>query len=556
MAKNISKVYLLNVPLEDDMRNTLYFASSSSQNTYFQGRIGKTYTNVSYQSETRTFRCPDQLDTVRQYNYVMWQNSAYSNKWFYAFIKEMKYVSDGYTDVIFEVDPLQTYMFDITVKASFVEREHVNDDTPGKHTVPEGLELGEYEIVDLRDSPIYYREGGNRDWVVCFAVTKYPASIQNLASNGRIKNDLGYLGGVFNGLFYFCTSDLSYAEKVIGAYNLDSGTTADAIKNIYMIPRCFLIPSQDNSYLSLNGGQTLVPLYGIYNFYESDEYQLQQPSVLAENYSPTNKKLLSYPFSYFYLSNKGGDTIEYHYEDFPIENINGNTARTMTYKKSLVPSTSLSGKLYFTKYKSYTDSASYGTKMYDYGISFAKAPVCAWTTDYYTNWLTQNGINVASSTIGGVATGLLSVAGGAMLANPMAMVSGGMSIASTVANTIGEIHRAETTPPQAHGDINAGDFSFCFQRNSVSFYEMSIRPEVAKIIDGYFSLYGYKVNELKVPNTNHRENWWYTKTIGANIIGNVPNEYMNKIKQAYDNGLTYWRNPANFLNYSVSNGIV
>ena len=85
---------------------------------------------------------------------------------------------------------------------------------------------------------------------------------------------------------------------------------------------------------------------------------------------------------------------------------------------------------------------------------------------------------------------------------------------------------------------------------------MSIKPEYSQIIDSYFDMFGYKVNRLKVPNTNHRQNWWYTKTIGANIVGNVPNEYMNKIKEAYNNGLTYWKNPANFLNYSVSNGIV
>ena len=41
MAKNISKVYLLNVPLEDDMRNTLYFANASAQQTYFQNNISK-----------------------------------------------------------------------------------------------------------------------------------------------------------------------------------------------------------------------------------------------------------------------------------------------------------------------------------------------------------------------------------------------------------------------------------------------------------------------------------------------------------------------------------
>ena len=71
MAKNISKVYLLNVPLEDDLKNTLYFANSSSQHSYFQQNISRTYTNVSYQSETRTFRCHDQIDTVRNHYHLI-----------------------------------------------------------------------------------------------------------------------------------------------------------------------------------------------------------------------------------------------------------------------------------------------------------------------------------------------------------------------------------------------------------------------------------------------------------------------------------------------------
>ena len=143
MATNISKVYLMTVPLEDDMKNTLYFTDSTAQHNYFQSMIGKTYLNVSYQSEDRTFRCKDEVDTIRQYNYIMWQNTAYSNKWFYAFIKKMTFVSGGYTDVSFEVDPLQTFMFDITIKPSFVEREHTNNDSIGVNAYPEDLELGE-----------------------------------------------------------------------------------------------------------------------------------------------------------------------------------------------------------------------------------------------------------------------------------------------------------------------------------------------------------------------------------------------------------------------------
>ena len=82
------------------------------------------------------------------------------------------------------------------------------------------------------------------------------------------------------------------------------------------------------------------------------------------------------------------------------------------------------------------------------------------------------------------------------------------------------------------------------------------KEEYARIIDDFFDMYGYKTCRVKTPNSNHRENWWYTKTVNANITGNVPNDAMNKIKQAYNDGLTFWKNPANFLNYSVSNGII
>jgi hypothetical protein len=85
---------------------------------------------------------------------------------------------------------------------------------------------------------------------------------------------------------------------------------------------------------------------------------------------------------------------------------------------------------------------------------------------------------------------------------------------------------------------------------------MSIKQEYAKIIDKYFDMFGYKVNMVKTPNKAHRSRWWYTKTIDVNIDGAIPNDDMQMIKNAYNNGITYWRNPSNFMNYSVSNGIV
>ena len=63
-------------------------------------------------------------------------------------------------------------------------------------------------------------------------------------------------------------------------------------------------------------------------------------------------------------------------------------------------------------------------------------------------------------------------------------------------------------------------------RNGFSFYKMSIKQEYAKIIDDFFSMYGYKVNEVKIPNVTGRTNWNYVKTIDANILGDIPQEDM------------------------------
>ena len=39
MANPITKVYLLDVPLEADYKNTLYFANASAQQSYFQSKV-------------------------------------------------------------------------------------------------------------------------------------------------------------------------------------------------------------------------------------------------------------------------------------------------------------------------------------------------------------------------------------------------------------------------------------------------------------------------------------------------------------------------------------
>ena len=555
-----TEIRLVKCPLELSDLNQLTFATATAQYTYFNGLTHVTADNATYQRKDGYIRYPAKYDDIIDYNYVMYQNEAYSNKWFYAFIDHMEYISDGTTAVYIKTDVFQTWQHSITFKNSFVEREHTMDDTIGANTVPEGLEVGDYKIVDLRNIPMYESQDSSPSWMVCFAVTKLPGNIDNIVDEGNT------IGSVFTSLHFFAVVSLTAAKNVIKIYEADADLTSDAIVNVYMIPQsCVSYNSTTGNTgaghtpttIGNPGGQAA--LYPVLDSNTEGPFQLQQPTALADSYTPKNKKLYTYPYSYFYITNKGGTDVTFHWEDFPIETVSSNTAPTITYKKAYVPSTSISAKLYFTKYKGHTESTGYGTRLYNYGINYAKVPVCAWVTDYYTNWLTQNGINVGMD----LATGLVGAGVGAfaagMMGGPIGLAAAGaamMSATNTISDSLGQMHQASTTPDQAHGDLNTGDVMFAYTRNSMSLYMMSVRAEYARIIDDYFSMYGYKTNRVKVPNVYGRSNWNFVKTIGCYIAGDIPQKDMEELKAMLDAGITFWHNPSTFMDYSQTNSIV
>lgn len=140
---------LTNVPLDSTYTDTLTFSSASAQASYFAGKAQQTFSNLTPVRITNAIRIPTSADSVYNCNYVMFQNANFGSKWFYAFIKEIEYVNVNMCMVHIELDAMQTWMFNYTVKPSFVEREHVTDDTRGANLVPENLELGEYVLQTI-----------------------------------------------------------------------------------------------------------------------------------------------------------------------------------------------------------------------------------------------------------------------------------------------------------------------------------------------------------------------------------------------------------------------
>lgn len=534
MANTITEVRLLAVPLENDYMHTLHFADKSAQTNYFIGRTKKNRSDFSYQRKDKIIRYPEHIDSLLGCNYVMYKNSAYSSKWFYAFITKMEYINDECTHIYIETDVIQTWLFDYHVKPSFIEREHVDNDKVGLHTVPERLETGDY-ICNMHTKAGY---ASNDDLVIVVGATKNPDG-DNVS--GRLYNN------IYSGVNYYTfrnnTEGAQQLEEWMAGYAEDGAV--DAITCMFLAPEKLTVLKSDHT---TTGTNTIDTQY----INLEDELEINTKIDITNEtlngYTPRNKKLLTFPYRYLLTSNNSGAGVVYNYEYFT----------DLTEAQNIIePRFKIEGALTAgCSIRIIPINYKYIARNDEEGLNMGKFPCLNWTSDVYTNWLTQNGVNIALSAIGSVGT---IVAGVGLMATGAGALAGAGTIASGVmgvANTIGEVYQHSLQPPQAEGNLNSGDVITASGNNDFHFYDMTIKKEYARIIDGYFNMYGYKVNRVGVPSHSHRENYWYTKTIDVNIDGDIPNEDLQIIKNCYNKGITFWNNPANIGNFSVSNNII
>lgn len=505
-----TNLYLLKSPVNLSDQNQITFASKQIQYEYFSGLTKLSVDDFTYQRKDYTIRYPACIDDILDYNYCMYQNEAYGSKWFYAYITNMRYVNDHVTEIAIKTDVFQTFQFDLIYKASFVEREHVSDDTVGKHTIPEGLETGDY-ICNATDSLLF------NDNVYMMQVSETPAGVKKYATN---VNGIWMSGG------FYVSDNMATMVNIMNAY-----TKEGVIQNMYMVPR----------YL-LNGQITDLVFTGQATPVFVSKTVSQQTSI--DTYNPKNNKVFTYPYNYLLETNNNGSSVVLKYEQFtgsPAFSIGG--CATVGGSIISIPN-------------NYKEGAE--TNM----LIAGKFPTCSWAEDPYTNWLTMNSVNVMGIELNAAEKGY--VGGGLMTALGLAQLAtgniiGGATMAEglgQVASTMQENYRHSLLPESFRGNINGGDFLAAANRNGFYFYKMSIKREMAESIDGYFSMYGYKVNAVKIPNIQGRQNWNFVKCVGANIEGLIPEYYLNEIKGLFNNGITFWHYPATFLDYSQNNGIV
>lgn len=137
-----------------------------------------------------------------------------------------------------------------------------------------------------------------------------------------------------------------------------------------------------------------------------------------------------------------------------------------------------------------------------------------------------------------------------------------LTAAETVAN-VGEIVLDNMAEKQIHQINNlSASYSGDDLNNCSLGYKgyiangISITPRYAQMIDNYFSMFGYKTNQVKIPNTTGRLSWNYVKTVGCDVQGSIPQYATEAINAIFNTGITIWHNPAWVGDYTRDNRIV
>lgn len=514
-----------NIHIDKQYTNVLDYSEEQMLNLCLANKVAEA-NNYSFIRTNKSINVAFSYNQCLQANYIAFQNPDYSNKWFFAWIDDVIYKGNNNTEITYTIDSWSTWFDYWQKKVCFINRQHVNDDTIGINTIPENLDVGEVVQEDF-DEMTFQSESNEPNFYFAINSTYNPISKKDFVGVNKIN---GILQG--NWIFIFDVSNvgITWINNFLADVNNDS--KIESIKELYILPR-FLVESIGKE--QLHKSSTFGDYY-CYLLNESDN-KVDLPIVIDrtksfKDFQPKNNKCYVYPYNYLLVSNNIGNNIIYKYENF---NINDTDKDTIVLDAELSVSIGASVRLVPFNYKGIE-------KNYNETIPLAKFPTCSWSSDAFINWLTTNAVNISSnivSTGASLATGNIG------------------SVAGNIAGLIGQFYQASLLP-SIQGGNNNGDVNFSSGKNTFMIYHMRAKTEYLKIIDDYFTRFGYAIKKLELPNITGRKYWNYIE-IGQNEeigYGDVPTKFMDVINNACRRGVTIWHNHDNLGNYNLNNTII
>lgn len=509
---------LKGVHLDLDHTHTINFSSKSVQESYFARKTKFSVSDYSYQRHSKNqIRVGILADQLYDCDYLMFQNTSYGNKWFYAFITNVEYVNDNASIVEYKIDVIQTWLFETKFEPCFIERTHTRTDNIGDNIQPEPVALGEYVVSDnIGYTPIT----NIQDLVTIIMVADRAAEFWGFKFDGVYSGCSLY---AFENNSPTFTSDITqFIDKNV--------QKPDSIIGMYTAPKA-LIKYSEESHLIISSTENISIKYKAEPIKSGDTIGGARSSYF-EGYVPKNNKLYTYPYNFYHVDNGMGNELSLRYEFF----------------KDLQPSFLIRGTALMpvnviclpTDYK-----GSVGVAYHPETLSLSNYPLCSWTVDSYQAWIAQNAvptlINVGEDSLQALMVGAI---------NP---TLGLASMATKVGNGLSRFYQASIQADICKGTVASGNVNV--SKHEQNFYgcRMSINSDDAKSIDNYFTMFGYAINKLSIPNRNNRTEYTYIKTIGCQVTGSFSEQDKQEIVDIHDNGITYWNNPEHVGNYSVTN---
>lgn len=555
MADFVSQCYICQgVSLDAGYTNTIYFSDESAQQSYFKSKMKYHYTGLSY---IRIFegviKVPNTPANMVNCNYVMFRNT--SELWYYGFITSVDYYSSGRTDIHYEIDIIQTWMFvrdglrGVVFNNCLVEREHAMSDAKWTHLLNEPFPLGDTTFDKQTDTL------GSKSWKPWYLIQA--RSGPDIPSGARPDDVSAVNGNIYVGFIFIASSKnsaIDTCKKLQG-----SAVPDDNIINVQTIPE---VLAATLSTIIVPGGKKLSN--ESYESYVTGQVSMRHSSI--DGYTPKNNKCFNYPYYCFYVSNQKGMNAIY---DFAYMSEGQRTS--WVYKLYGDVGTNAGLILHPESYKGMGQA-------HDYDLLLGTLPVMQFAS-YYDNAFQQQELNArvqgATRLVEGglnlVGSGASSAAAMAnykqmpsnmidpMLGTKMGMAGAavGMLLNSAIDSFNMDAIRAQqqNTPSNVHNLSGCSTMTYNIGSIKPVFAIRHMKRQFVEALDDFFEVYGYSCMKIKKPNISGRKAWNYVKTNGCSIRANMPGAIQAQFCAIHDRGITYWKNPDKVGDYSQDNSL-
>ena len=554
-----------NVPMDSTYEHSVSFDSATAQINTLMTYKKYEFTPSTYQRQNRNAcRVERKVEDLYDCNYLLFQNTTFGNKWFYAFITSVDYINDSVTEISYEIDELQTWLFDWNLLPSFVERQHAETDGIGENIKNEPIATGEYVLNDHGKVDSAMDE-------LCLVIGY--VKIEEGSSSGMIY-DRVYSGLRFK-IFNCEGSSTTDINNIYNNFLKDYMAQPDDVVCMYMCPKIFVhngnIPDTGYDLTWNNTPMTRV---------KQNLLPITAGTTQLDGYTPKNNKMYTYPYNFFMVGNNNGDSLVLRYEFFRDLSV------WLMLEMNITPPVVV--KLYPEGYKGTDRSSGLVTSEENTfeTLSLNNFPMCSWNADYFKAWLSQNaipmGMHLATGIVSGGYKGMdlsgitnkisdnFRTLRHQLFGKPYSNANdrlqslsgnsggGGDTLASlyalnTISNDLSSMYHASMQADIVKGNINSGNVNIAHYMENFFMARMSVPYQIAKQIDDFFSKYGYAQNYIRIPNIKARSEWTYIKTVGCKINGSIPHDSEKIINSIFDSGVTWWRNIAHVGNYSYTN---